>query len=112
MGGEAVRLYSSFYRRPYERGRGKKTLQQTLNVCYLPPVRIAWLSANRCSAPLDEGNCPRLFAVRASLGLTYRDHLADPIDGCPGIEHRDESQRHSPSLFWLLLTAREANALA
>jgi len=36
------------------------------------------------------------LAMRASLGLTYRDHLADPGDKSPGRELRDESRRPFP----------------
>jgi len=50
--------------------------------------------------------------MRGSLGLTYRDHLADPEDRHHGVNFATKAEGPFLLLFWFLLAAREANPLA
>jgi hypothetical protein len=43
------------------------------------------VSANRCSFPGSWREVSEALAMRASLGLTYRDHLADPVANHHGV---------------------------
>ena len=53
----------------------------------------------------------KTLAMRASLGLIYRDHLADPVANHQGVNSRPKLQTTSSPLLWLSLAAREANPL-
>jgi hypothetical protein len=50
--------------------------------------------------------------MRPSLGLTYRDHLADPVANHHGVNIATKAVEVLLLLFWFLLTAREAYSLA
>jgi hypothetical protein len=43
------------------------------------------VSAHRCSFPGSWREVSEALALRASLGLTYRDHLADPVANHHGV---------------------------
>jgi hypothetical protein len=49
--------------------------------------------------------------MRASLGLTYRDHLADPADSHQSVNFATKAEGTFLLLSWFLLAAREANPL-
>ena len=53
-----------------------------------------------------------LSPMRASLGLTYRDHLADPVANHQGVNIATKGGDTFLLLFWFLLTAREADPFA
>jgi len=50
--------------------------------------------------------------MRCSLGLTYRDHLADPVANHQGVNIATNAGDTFLLPFWFLLTAREADPLA
>ena len=47
----------------------------------------------------------KTLAMRASLGLIYRDHLADPVANHQGVNSRPKLQTTSSPLLW---TAEES----
>jgi len=51
------------------------------------------------------------LAMRASLGLTYRDHLADPVANHHGVNIATKAGDVFLLLFRFLLRAREAYSL-
>jgi hypothetical protein len=50
--------------------------------------------------------------MRPSLGLTYRDHLADPVDSHQGVNFATKAGDIFLLIFSFLLMAREADPLA
>ena len=58
------------------------------------------------------GELSEALAMRGSLGLTYRDHLADPVANHHGVNIATKVGDVSLPLFQFPLTAREANLLA
>jgi hypothetical protein len=54
---------------------------------------------------------PDALAMRASPGLTYRDHLVDSVDGRQGVNFATKAEGPFLPLLRFLLAAQEANPL-
>ena len=55
----------------------------------------SFVSANRCSFPGSWMEVSEALAMRASLGLTYCDHLADPVANHQGVNIATKAEDHS-----------------